>query len=430
LNTRWLAANALKRVVGEGKTLTLALDTLLPEIPKENDRAFVQALCYGVARWYFQLDALLAALTRKPIKDPEIRLLALLGLYQLKFSRVKPHAAVAETVAAAGRKTWAKPLLNAVLRSYQREQAQLEARLAADPAAVHAHPPWLAEEIGRDWPDQAIAILQHNNEPPPLALRVNPARGSRDAYLERLAQAGIAASPSEFCESAVIVANPVPVDRLPGFADGSVSVQDSAAQFAAPLLDLRAGQRVLDLCAAPGGKTLHILETCPEIEELVAVDIVPERVRKIRENLARAARQATLLAADATRPETWWDGRPFDRILVDAPCSATGVIRRHPDIKLLRKPEDLADLPGLQALILEAAWRMLAPGGLMVYATCSILRRENEARIAEFLAAHPDAREIPIDAPWGTPVGHGRQILTGESGMDGFFYARLEKSRP
>lgn len=427
MNTRSIAAEILVQVVGEGKILNLALESSLPRIPRENDRAFVQALCYGVLRWYWRLDRILANLTRKPIKDLDIRMLVLLGLYQLHYTRVKPHAAVAETVAAAGARSWAKPLLNGVLRSYQREQARLEAEADVDMAAATAHPEWLARMLAKDWPDDSAELLRRNNEAPPLILRVNVLKRSREAYLTALREAGIPARASAIGESAIIVETPLPVEKLPGFAEGVVSVQDTAAQLAAPLLDPRPGQRVLDVCAAPGGKTVHILESCPDLKELVAVDIAPERTARIQENLTRAGLTATLLTADATRPGDWWDGRPFDRILLDAPCSATGVIRRHPDIKVLRKPSDILELKALQGRILEAVWPLLAPGGRLLYATCSVLRRENESRIAEFLDAHSEARELPIEADWGRPARHGRQILTGDSGMDGFYYARLEK---
>jgi 16S rRNA (cytosine967-C5)-methyltransferase len=430
LNTRSIAAEILVQVVGEGKILNLALESSLPHIPRDNDRAFVQALCYGVLRWYWRLDRILAALTRKPIKDLDIRMLALLGIYQLKYMRVKPHAAVAETVSAAGTRSWAKPLLNGVLRSYQREQERLDAEVDASEAAATAHPDWLVGVLRKDWPEDCAELLRQNNEAPPLVLRVNGLKQSREAYLAALTVAGIPAEPSGIAESAITVETPLPVEKLPGFAEGAVSVQDTAAQLAAPLLDVQPGQRVLDVCAAPGGKTVHILESCPGLKELVAVDIASERTARIRENLARAGLAATLLTADATQPEAWWDGRPFDRILLDAPCSATGVIRRHPDIKVLRKPSDIVELVELQRRILEAAWSMLPSGGQLLYATCSVLRRENELRIGEFLGSHPEAREIPIAANWGRPVSHGRQILAGDDRMDGFFYARLEKLPP
>jgi 16S rRNA (cytosine967-C5)-methyltransferase len=257
---------------------------------------------------------------------------------------------------------------------------------------------------------------------------VNARLGSRDDYLARLAEAGLGAVPAAGSPSAVGLEVPVGVDKLPGFSEGRVSVQDAAAQWAAPLLELAAGQRVLDIGAAPGGKTLHILESRPDLAEVVALDLSPERSARIHANLDRAGLAATVVTGDATRPADWWDGRPFQRILVDAPCSATGVIRRHPDIKLLRQASDIPALAATQARILAAAWPLLAPGGLLVYATCSVLRQENEAVVAAFLAGHPDAREVPIAADVGLPVRHGRQILTGQQGMDGFYYARLEKA--
>ncbi|SMF94140.1 16S rRNA (cytosine967-C5)-methyltransferase [Methylomagnum ishizawai] len=428
MNTRAIAAGILAQVAVEGEFLTSALSAALPQIPKDNDRAFVQALCYGVARWYWRLDRILALLTHKPIKDAEVRMLALLGLYQLKYTRVKPHAAVAETVAAVGPKVWAKPLLNGVLRNYQREQDRLEAEADTDESAALAHPGWLIRQLRKDWPAHYADTLHHNNAAPPLALRVNLARNSREAYLERLAEAGIAAVAAAVGAGAIIVETPVPVEKLPGFAEGAVSVQDVAAQLAAPLLGLAAGQRVLDVCAAPGGKTAHLLEARPDLAEVVAIDISSERLTRVHGNLQRLGLAATVLVGDATQPESWWDGRRFDRILVDAPCSATGVIRRHPDIKLLRRATDIAELAAAQARILEAMWPLLAPGGRLLYATCSVLKRENEQRIAAFLDAHPEARERPIMADWGIPARHGRQILAGQNGMDGFYYALLERA--
>ena len=427
MNTRAVAAGILVQVVREGRFLDFALESSLTGIRGENDRAFVQALCYGVLRWYWRLDRIVAALTRKPIKDEEIRMLALLGLFQLRYMRVKPHAAVAETVAAAGRKTWAKPLLNGILRSYQREQARLEADIEASEAAA-AHPPWLANRLKEDWPTHYAELMSRNNQPPPLALRVNLRVGLREDYLARLARVGVSAHPSDTVASGIIVDTPIPAEKLPGFPEGEVSVQDTAAQLAAGLLDAHPDHRILDLCAAPGGKTVHILESCADSPEVVAVDIAPERTAKIRENLARENLEARVLTADATQPAKWWDGRLFDRILVDAPCSASGVIRRHPDIKVLRREADIRELAELQQKLLNTAWPLLLPGGRLLYATCSVLRRENEEQIAEFLQAHPDAVEHPIEAAWGVPVGHGRQILTGDRNMDGFFYALLEKT--
>ncbi|CAI8807753.1 16S rRNA (cytosine(967)-C(5))-methyltransferase RsmB [Methylocaldum szegediense] len=427
LNSRALAADVLVQVVGERKTLNQALESTLPKIPRENDRAFVQALCYGVMRWYWRLDYLVALLTRKPVKDLDIRMLAMLGLYQLKYMRVKPYAAVTETVSAARRKSWAKPFLNGILRSYLREQATLEARSAEREAIAEAHPEWLVSALQQDWPDRYAEILRQNNLAPPMVVRVNCRTITRAAYLDQLARAGISAYASPIGDTAVVLESPVPVENLPGFAKGWVSVQDAAAQLAAPLLELESGLRVLDVCAAPGGKLMHILEACPDLKEVVAVDVSPERVVRIHDNLARAGLTAKVLTADATNPSAWWDGRAFDRILLDAPCSATGVIRRHPDIKVLRTPDDLVGLQDLQRRILDAVWPLLAPGGRLLYVTCSVLRQENEARIAEFLKTHSDALDVPIKATWGEAVSHGRQILTGDQGMDGFYYARIAK---
>jgi len=391
------------------------------------DRAFIQALCFGVCRQYHRLDFILSQLLDKPLKDADVKSLALVGLYQLNFMRVKPHAAVSETVLAARKKPWAKSLLNAVLRTYLREQEGLEHKADKSPVAALSHPDWLLRQIEQDWPEQAPAILQQNNQQPPMALRVNLAKISRESYLQLLAEQEITAETVSFCPSSIKLEKPVPVDLLPGFADGFVSVQDTAAQLAAGLLDLQPGQRVLDVCAAPGGKAAHILESQTQLEELVAVDIDESRMQRVSENLQRLTLQAKLVVGDAANPQSWWDGKPFDRILLDAPCSALGVIRRHPDIKLLRRAEDIGQLQALQKAILQAVWPLLAPGGIMVYATCSILKQENEDQVRAFLVEYPDAVELPIDADWGTAGTCGRQILTGESAMDGFYYACLIK---
>ncbi|CAI8808159.1 16S rRNA (cytosine(967)-C(5))-methyltransferase RsmB [Methylococcus capsulatus] len=426
--SRTLAAAALHDVVVDRHSLTWALGKRLPSLPDARDRAFVQSLCYGVLRAFETLDFLLGRLATKPIRDPEIRLLALIGLHQLRSMNVKPHAAVSETVEAAGRKSWAKPLLNAILRNYLRRKEELESRALQDPESRDAHPAWLRDRLAADWPEQWETLVQQNNLPPPMTLRVNPLMNDRAGYLARLTEAGIAARPCRHSPWGLTLGSPVPVDALPGFAEGRVSVQDEAAQLAAPLVGAEPGERVLDLCAAPGGKTLHMLELSRGDIEAVAVDSDAERCARIRENLERERLSAAVVTGDARSPESWWDGRPFDRILLDAPCSATGVIRRHPDIKLLRQAVDLDTLNELQAAILTAAWPLLKPGGILVYATCSVIRAENEAQMSRFLEAHDDAAELPPPAAWGIPLRHGRQILTGESGMDGFYYALLRKT--
>jgi len=426
LNTRLVAARVLARVF-EGLSLTVALDAVLPDLVLAKDRAFVQALTFGVLRQFYKLDFILAQLLDKPIKDPEIKALALSGLYQLAFMRVKSHAAVSETVTAARKKAWAKPLLNGLLRNFQRHQERLLGSCQSDACAANSHPNWLIHRIRQDWPGQASQILAENNRQAPMVLRVNKRRTDRGHYLQLLADQGVGAEAGQFSPASIVLENPVPVEKLPAFADGWVSVQDGAAQLAAGLLAAAPGQRVLDVCAAPGGKTAHILETQPLLQELVAVDVDPQRIRRVDDNLQRLGLHATVLVGDAANPQSWWDGRAFDGILLDAPCSATGVIRRHPDIKLLRKPADIDLLQAAQKKILEAVWPLLAPGGRLLYATCSVLKQENECQIAGFLATHADAKELPVLADWGDARPHGRQILTGEGDMDGFYYALLKK---
>ena len=423
-NTRIIAAQTLVRVLDGGQSLTSALENTLPALENPQDKAFVQAVCYGVCRYYHRLQFILSQLLDKPIKDAEIYSLALVGLYQLAFMRVKTHAAVSETVDATPRKkSWAKNLINALLRRYLREQDQLETLANSNLVALYSHPKWLISSVENDWGENAAQIFLAANELPPMILRVNALQTSRENYLTQLADLKIEAEAVETCPSAIRLVQPVAVFSLPNFEMGMVSVQDTAAQFAAGLLELRAGQRILDLCAAPAGKTAHILESQPDLK-CVAVDIDATRMLRVEMNLQRLNLSAQLIVGDATQPESWWDRKCFDRILVDAPCSALGVIRRHPDIKLLRRADDLIALPALQAAILKSAWSMLKEGGLLVYATCSILKAENEDQIATFLAENPNAHEMPFDS---NPAKHGWQILTGENGCDGFYYARLRK---
>jgi 16S rRNA (cytosine967-C5)-methyltransferase len=424
VNSRAVAADVLERVLVERRSLTEALAAFLPSLSAASDKAFVQALCYGVMRALPRLEFLLSQLAHRPIRDPRVRILALLGLHQLACMAVKPHAAVSETVAAG--EAWAKPLLNAVLRAWQRQREALDALADVDPQAASAHPRWLIERFQTDWPEQAKALLEANNRQPPMTLRVNRLRANRADYLARLAEAGIAAQPHPFFPCALTLRQPCDVAALPGFGEGLVSVQDAAAQWAAGLLDPRPGQRVLDACAAPGGKAAHLLETCPEIE-LTALDVDAARAEKIASTFQRLGLRGAVVTADAAAPQSWWDGRPFQRILLDVPCSGTGVIRRHPDIKFLRRPEDIAQLAASQRRLLETLWPLLVPDGVLLYATCSVLREENTAQIGAFLRDHADAAEWPISDGPGIPDSHGRQILTGSEDMDGFYYARLRK---
>lgn len=434
VNPRALAARVVEQVVVRSRYLDAALTEALTALPQAQaqETALIQEMAYGVLRWFHQLQAVAALFLAKPLKekDQDVYALLLTGLYQLRFMRVARHAAVQETVEAVVtlKKPWAKNLLNACLRSYLREEARARAAVAADPAAAYSHPPWLIDEIRRDWPDDWETVLAAGNQRPPMVLRVNRCQQTREQYLARLASAGIAARPLSQTQTAVLLEKPMAVHELPGFAQGEVSVQDAAAQFAAVLLDAQPGDRVLDACAAPGGKTGHLLEHTPGLGELVALDREPARVALIEENLARLGFAAKPITADAADPAAWWDGRPFGRVLLDVPCSATGVIRRHPDIKVRRRPDDLPRLIETQARLLDALWPLLKPGGKLLYVTCSILPVENEKQMQAFLARHSDAGEatLPLDA--GRARAFGRQILPGEADMDGFYYACVRKS--
>jgi 16S rRNA (cytosine967-C5)-methyltransferase len=422
------AARAVSAVMA-GRSLDVALDAVRAATPS-GDMALVQEMTYGTLRAYNQLRFIVEHFLQKTLRqqDQDVLALLLIGLYQLRGMRVPPHAAVAQTVAAtkAMRKEWAKALVNAILRGYLREAASLEPPIAADPVLRHSHPAWLLEALQQDWPAQWEAIASANNEHAPMALRVNLQRTTRGKYLAMLTQAGVGAQAGADVDSAVVLARPAGVQALPGFGDGLVSVQDLAAQYAAVLLDAQAGQRVLDACAAPGGKTAHVLERTRDID-LLAVDIDAQRLARVRENLSRLHLDAKLVVGDAALPDVWWDGRPFDRILLDAPCSATGVIRRHPDIKLHRRPSDIAQLAATQTRLLAALWPLLTRGGKLLYVTCSVLSRENDRQVSDFCALHADARPVELVIPSAVPRGAGWQILPGTSGMDGFFYACLQK---
>ncbi len=429
MNPRAVSAQILSKVCFQGRSLSQALSQALDNLQDKAQNPLIQEICYGVLRDYPRLSAISEGLLKKPFKakDGDIQSLLLVGLYQLIAMRVPDHAAVSETVAATKdlKKTWARALVNAVLRNFLREKDQRIKQAEQTEEGCWAHPQWLIDEIRIAWPDQWEAILTVNNERPPMSLRVNLSKNGSEDYLVELAAADIQAQASTIVASAVQLTRPVDVASLPGFAEGRVSVQDSAAQLAASLLQLESGQRVLDVCAAPGGKTGHILEAADV--DLTAVDIDAERLEKIGQNLQRLGQTARLIVGDAKEPDTWWDGKAFDRILLDAPCSATGVIRRHPDIKILRRATDITALVELQAQILNAVWLLLKPGGMLLYATCSVLPRENSEQLAAFTDKCLDATPISIDTDWGRTSGAGRQILPGENGMDGFYYACLKK---
>ena len=428
VHARAAAARVVVRVVTERRYLdSVLIEQRRQPLSDLPDWSLVQELSYGTLRWYHQLCGIAELFLARPLKrkDIDVQALLLVGLYQLRHLRVANHAAVDATVEAAVviGKPWAKGLLNACLRASLREESRIRQAASASEEIRFSHPSWLIAAVRRDYPREWERVLNANNQRPPMFLRVNVARVSRSDYLALLAQQGINATAHPRVDSAVVVEEPVPVERLPGFADGSVSVQDAAAQLAPVWLEAHPGQRVLDACAAPGGKTAHLLERTPTAE-VTAIDIDPDRLERVRDNLARLGLRAHLLAADATNRGGWWDGHLYDRVLIDAPCSATGVIRRHPDIKVRREAGDLPKLLLTQSRLLDSVWPCLAPGGKLLYVTCSILSEENTLQIKKFLARQPDAVAQAVE-PSSDP--EGKQIVTGEDSMDGFFYACLYK---
>ena len=430
MNTRAAAAVILIRVFDERRSLSAVLPDKLDKVNK-TDRGFIQEVCYGVMRWYPRLEWFAGQLLDKPLKtrDRDIHILLLVGVYQFLCMRIPVHAVVNETVAAAAAlgKPWACRMINAVLRALQRDHERLSAAMEQNEEAVTAHPSWILKIIRLNWPDAWQRIIETNNQRPPMTLRVNSGQMDRGAYLQALRDEGIEGVGTVHAREGIELINPVDVTRLPGFDRGWVSVQDAAAQLAAHLLDVHPGQHILDACAAPGGKTAHILELQTELDELIALDVDPQRLQLVADNLARLNLHARIVCGDATEPRQWWDGAPFDRILLDAPCSATGVIRRHPDIKYLRRSQDMNTLADLQGRILDGLWPLLKPGGMLLYVTCSVLRAENTEQIVHFLDQHEDAVEIRIAAQWGHELRVGRQILPGEFNMDGFYFATISK---
>ncbi|OAJ35170.1 Ribosomal RNA small subunit methyltransferase B [Piscirickettsiaceae bacterium NZ-RLO1] len=427
-NIRALASAVLADVNHQGMSLPAAL-LKHNELLDEGDKSLLQELCFGSIRWYQRLDAICDQLLNRPLRRREasLKMLLIVGLYQLLFMRIKPYAVISETVDAVKdlKKPHAKGLVNAVLRSAQRQDYPL----LTQEIAIYSHPNWLIKRCKRAWPEYWQDILKANNERPPMSLRVNQRWGTRQAYLQLLKQHDIVAEAVNIqdCTHAIRLEKPSAVAVLPQFSEGACSVQNEAAQLAAPLLDLKADLRVLDACAAPGGKSCHILELADAID-LVAVDVDGKRLQRVQENLSRLKLSAKLAEAAVENIDDWWDGVPFDRILLDAPCSGTGVIRRHPDIKLLRTLEDISQLHHLQLQLLTALWPCLKPGGVLVYATCSILPEENEAVIKKFLAEQAGkAQEVKFSAEWGMARPFGRQIFPEVGGMDGFYYAKLRK---
>lgn len=410
MNTQANAAKVVDKVIFQKKSLD---NTLI-------DQALLQELSYGTIRWYYRLVAITKLLFHNTIKetDPLVYALILVGIYQLLYLRTPHYAVLNETVQATRmlQKPWATALVNAILRNFIRKQAKILDQIKNNDIAQYAHPAWLIKLLQKSWPQSWQEILSMNNEHPPMHLRVNLQQISRDDYLKNLETLAIKAKIVPDLIAAITLEKPCNALSLPAFQNGFVSIQDLAAQYAASLLDLKPGLRVLDACAAPGGKTAHILETEPELQQLVAVDAVNTRLDMVKANLKRLQLSAECICGDATKPQHWWDGKKFDRILLDAPCSGTGVIRRHPDIKILRQPQDIANNATYQLDLLKALWPLLVNNGLLVYATCSVLPEENFLVVKNFLLQYNNAKII-----------HDWQLFPTHNGNDGFYYAVIKK---
>ncbi|MCJ8338395.1 MAG: 16S rRNA (cytosine(967)-C(5))-methyltransferase RsmB [Pseudomonadales bacterium] len=431
MNARLLAVKTLAPLLCDSGALKYSLQRHLLDCP-ENQKPLLQQICYGSMRYYPQLICIINKLVNKPLKtkDADIQALLLIGIYQLFKLRIPEHAAISETVEICKslNKPWATSLVNATLRNFQRKQSALVEQLLSDNSFKYNHPQWFIEKLKHNWPDQWQAILTANDLHPPLTLRTNLNKVSRETLLKKLQQQEIAAKKTEFSIYGITLEKPTDVNTLEGFSAGEFSVQDEAAQLAAQLVDPKPGETILDACSAPGGKLLHMLELSPDkTTTFKGLELEPHRAERIIENFQRVQLDCELYVGDATNRE-WWDGKLFDKILLDAPCSATGVIRRNPDIKLLRKSEDIHSIAKVQKAILENLWGLLKNKGRIIYATCSIFPQENEKIISSFIRDHDDARHIKIDAQWGSRREHGRQLFPSADAHDGFYYAIIEKS--
>lgn len=428
MNPRALAADIIYQVIEKNQSLSILTARELGRT-SPRDRALVQELCYGVLRWLPRLEFIINQLMGNPLKGKQRRghFLLMVGIYQQLYTRVPAHAAVSATVDAAHdlRLESLKKLINGVLRSADRKQVELESAMENIPSFQYCHPSWILKRLKVAYPSRWQTIAEQNNGRAPMWLRVNQQQSTTPDYLIELSKVSIKAHLSASTPTALRLDSPTSVESLPNFDQGIASVQDGAAQQAAALLDPQPGEVILDACAAPGGKTCHILERQPQLAELIAIDSDPTRLKRVDENLKRMGLKATLISADASSPDAWAK-QLFDRILLDAPCSATGVIRRHPDIKWLRRETDIAALVKLQAQILQNLWPWLKPGGVMLYATCSILPDENSTQITHFLESNANAELIPLHSG-DSVLSPGWQILPGEESMDGFYYAKLRK---
>lgn len=428
-NLRALSSLLLQQIIKEKKTFSP--DTIFQQYPNlsPSDHNFVASLIFGVLRWFFLLEHIIDQSMGKPLKekDFDIKLLLLIGAYQLYFLNTPPHAAVNECVSAcqALRKIWAKALVNALLNKLSKQALDIDAY----PIPVKtAHPVWLMKTLKKDWDDLLMDVLKHNNQRAPLTIRINQRKISRTEYAKRLVEMQIEFTETPNSPVGLHLPEGTKVTALPGFKEGLFSVQDASAQLAAELLDIAPQQMILDACSAPGGKTTHILEKAPGPITLFSVEKNYHKIALLEENLSRLQLECSLINADAADLSARFQTATFDRILLDPPCSGTGVIRRHPDIKLLRQPQDITSLEQQQSQLLKALWPLLKPNGILLYSTCSILMSENEQQIAEFFNSTPDAVTCPIEADWGIKLPYGRQILPGEANMDGFYYAKIKKA--
>lgn len=424
--SRLKAISVLKALLSNKKPLQEALD----RYTKEKDFPFLSELCFGVARYYHQLSFILNHLLSKPLKnkDLDIMLLLLLGLYELNYLKTPSFAAVDETVKVTKKlkKPWASSLVNGVLRQFLREKESIISSLSNDEVYLYAHPDWLIKKIKKDYPERYHSILLANNNRPPLTLRVNATKTTKEKYYQILLDAGLNVEAVDYLDNALLIHEKVNVTSLPFFKEGYFSIQDIAPQFTKSLLDLSSHQRILDACSAPGGKLTHILESNIEFDKVLAIDNKQYRINKMQSNLLRLGLNAEVKKGDAAEPASWWDGELFDSILLDAPCSATGIIRRHPDIKILRTFDAVIDVAKTQKNILNALWPLLKKDGRLLYATCSILKKENDDQMHAFLTSHPDAKSDAINLPIGQKTSYGWQLLPPDS--DGFYYACLKKT--